>query len=213
VFKASDYKISPFELESVHIEHPAVTEATVVPVPDPVRAAVPKAYIALPPGFEPTRETAFAILKHARENLAPFLRVGKIEFSELPKTISGKIRRVELRTREEELAVPVSLQPQYNLLVREIEWEIVPAAQANGLGLLPWSPLGGGWLTGKYRARSGRPVPPVSARTRDAGWRPTTGAAACSGPGTSSTRSGRWPGAAGRRWGRWRWPGWWTGRR
>jgi aryl-alcohol dehydrogenase (NADP+) len=45
----------------------------------------------------------------------------------------------------------VTLQPQYNLLVREIEWEIVPAAQANGLGLLPWSPLGGGWLTGKYR--------------------------------------------------------------
>jgi aryl-alcohol dehydrogenase-like predicted oxidoreductase len=47
-------------------------------------------------------------------------------------------------------SVPVTLQPQYNLLVREIEWEIVPAAIANGLGLLPWSPLGGGWLTGKY---------------------------------------------------------------
>jgi acetyl-CoA synthetase len=104
VFKASDYKISPFELESVLIEHPAVTEAAVVPVPDPVRAAVPKAYIALAPGHEPTRETAFSILKHARENLAPFLRVRKIEFYELPKTISGKIRRVELRTREEELS-------------------------------------------------------------------------------------------------------------
>src|SRR3954468_16058591 len=104
VFKASDYKISPFELESVLIEHPAVTEAAVVPVPDPVRAAIPKAYIALAPGFEPTRETALSILKHARENLAPFLRVRKIEFWELPKTISGKIRRVELREREEQLA-------------------------------------------------------------------------------------------------------------
>jgi acetyl-CoA synthetase len=104
VFKASDYKISPFELESVLIEHPAVTEAAVVPVPDPVRAAVPKAYIALAPGFEPTRETAFSILKHARENLAPFLRVRKVEFYELPKTISGKIRRVELRQREVDLS-------------------------------------------------------------------------------------------------------------
>ena len=103
VFKASDYKISPFELESVLIEHPAVTEAAVVPVPDPVRAAVPKAYIALAPGYEPTRETALAILRHARENLAPFLRVRKVEFAELPKTISGKIRRVELRAREEDL--------------------------------------------------------------------------------------------------------------
>jgi aryl-alcohol dehydrogenase-like predicted oxidoreductase len=53
--------------------------------------------------------------------------------------------------------VPVTLQPQYNLLVREVEWEIVPAAAANGLGLLPWSPLGGGWLTGKY-TRDTRPT-------------------------------------------------------
>jgi acetyl-CoA synthetase len=103
VFKASDYKISPFELESVLIEHPAVTEAAVVPVPDPVRAALPKAYIALAPGFEATRETALSILRHARENLAPYLRVRKIEFYELPKTISGKIRRVELRQREVDL--------------------------------------------------------------------------------------------------------------
>ncbi|QNG37563.1 AMP-binding protein [Geodermatophilaceae bacterium NBWT11] len=101
VFKASDYKISPFELESVLIEHPAVAEAAVVPAPDPVRAAVPKAYIALAAGHEPTAETARSILAHARANLAPFLRVRKIEFYELPKTISGKIRRVELRRREE----------------------------------------------------------------------------------------------------------------
>jgi acetyl-CoA synthetase len=104
VFKASDYKISPFELESVLIEHPAVAEAAVVPAPDPVRLAVPKAYIALAPGHDPTEETAFAILKYAREHLAPYQRVRRVEFADLPKTISGKIRRVELRGRESELA-------------------------------------------------------------------------------------------------------------
>ncbi|MFR9806009.1 AMP-binding protein [Pseudonocardia sp. RS010] len=102
VFKASDYKISPFELESVLIEHPAVAEAAVVPAPDEVRLAVPKAYIALAAGYEPSRETAFEILKHAREKLAPYQRVRRVEFFELPKTISGKIRRVDLRGREEQ---------------------------------------------------------------------------------------------------------------
>jgi len=104
VFKASDYKVSPFELESVLIECSAVAEAAVVPAPDPVRLAVPKAYIALAPGYEPTRETAYEILKYARENLAPYLRVRRIEFFDLPKTISGKIRRVELRGRENDMA-------------------------------------------------------------------------------------------------------------
>lgn len=104
VFKASDYKISPFELESVLIEHTAVAEAAVVPAPDPVRLAVPKAYIALAPGHEPTKETALSVLRHARENLAPYQRVRRIEFFDLPKTISGKIRRVELRARERERA-------------------------------------------------------------------------------------------------------------
>ena len=104
VFKASDYKISPFELESVLIEHPAVAEAAVVPAPDAVRLAVPKAYITLAPGFEPTEQTAFDILKYAREHLSPYLRVRRLEFFDLPKTISGKIRRVELRGREAELA-------------------------------------------------------------------------------------------------------------
>jgi acetyl-CoA synthetase len=102
VFKASDYKVSPFELESVLIEHPAVAEAAVVPAPDSTRLAVPKAYVALAPGWEPSAETAEAILRHAREHLAPFLRVRRLEFYELPKTISGKIRRVELRSRENE---------------------------------------------------------------------------------------------------------------
>lgn len=104
VFKSSDYKISPFELESVLIEHPAVARAAVVPAPDPVRLTVPKAYIVLAPGHEPTRDTALSILTHAREHLVPYLRIRRLEFSELPKTISGKIRRVELRTREEQLA-------------------------------------------------------------------------------------------------------------
>ncbi|RII17592.1 Acetyl-coenzyme A synthetase [Streptomyces sp. YIM 130001] len=100
VFKSSDYKVSPFELESVLIEHPAVVEAAVVPQPDPTRLSVPKAYVALAEGWKPDRETALAILRHARDTLAPFLRVRRIEFYELPKTISGKIRRVELRRRE-----------------------------------------------------------------------------------------------------------------
>ncbi|MET4059278.1 acetyl-CoA synthetase [Arthrobacter sp. UYP6] len=100
VFKASDYKISPFELESVLIEHPAVAEAAVVPAPDELRLAVPKAYVALAEGWEPNRETALSILAYAREHLAPYLRVRRLEFHELPKTMSGKIRRVQLRALE-----------------------------------------------------------------------------------------------------------------
>jgi len=103
VFKASDYRISPFELESALIEHEAVAEAAVVPSPDPVRLAVPKAYVVLAPGHEPTRETAYAVLAHARAHLAPYKRVRRLEFADLPKTISGKIRRVELREREAEV--------------------------------------------------------------------------------------------------------------
>ncbi|WP_152186749.1 AMP-binding protein [Segeticoccus rhizosphaerae] len=101
VFKASDYRISPFELESVLIEHPAVAEAAVVPSPDPTRLSVPKAYVVLAGGHEPTKETAESILRFAREHLAPYKRIRRIEFGELPKTISGKIRRVELRGRED----------------------------------------------------------------------------------------------------------------
>jgi acetyl-CoA synthetase len=104
VFKASDYKISPFELESALIEHPAVVEAAIVPAPDDVRLAVPKAYVVLAAGYEPSEETARHILLFARGRLAPFQRIRRIEFFELPKTISGKIRRVELREREIELA-------------------------------------------------------------------------------------------------------------
>ena len=100
VFKSSDYRISPFELESVLIEHPAVAEAAVVPSPDPMRLAVPKAFLALAPGHAPDRATALSIFRHCRATLAPFKRVRRLEFAELPKTISGKIRRVELRRAE-----------------------------------------------------------------------------------------------------------------
>jgi acetyl-CoA synthetase len=100
VFKASDYRISPFELESVLIEHPAVAEAAVVPSPDPVRLAVPKAYVVLAAGHEPSRELAADILGFCRTHLAAYKRIRRIEFAELPKTISGKIRRVELRADE-----------------------------------------------------------------------------------------------------------------
>ena len=100
VFKSSDYRISPFELESVLIEHELVLEAAIVPSPDPVRLSVPKAFITLRQGVEPTRELAREIFAFARERLAPYKRIRRIEFRELPKTISGKIRRVELRKEE-----------------------------------------------------------------------------------------------------------------
>src|SRR6185437_8958662 len=100
VFKSSDYRISPFELESVLIEHPAVAEAAVVPSPDPIRLAVPKAYLVLAAGQTPDRATALSIFRHCRAAVAPFKRVRRLEFADLPKTISGKIRRVELRRAE-----------------------------------------------------------------------------------------------------------------
>jgi acetyl-CoA synthetase len=102
VFKASDYRISPFELESVLLEHDAVAEAAVVPSPDPVRLSVPKAYIVLAAGWAADAGTAEAIFAHSREHLAPYKRIRRLEFAELPKTISGKIRRVELRGAEQD---------------------------------------------------------------------------------------------------------------
>jgi acetyl-CoA synthetase len=100
VFKSSDYRISPFELESALVEHAAVAEAAVVPSPDPVRLSVPKAFVVLRTDAAPSRETALALFRFLRTRLAPYQRIRCIEFSELPKTISGKIRRVELRARE-----------------------------------------------------------------------------------------------------------------
>jgi acetyl-CoA synthetase len=97
VFKSSDYRISPFELESILIEHPQVMEAAVVPSPDPVRLSVPKAFVTLKPDCKPDAQTAQSIFQHVRERLSPFKRVRRLEFGTLPKTISGKIRRIELR--------------------------------------------------------------------------------------------------------------------
>ncbi|HUB94684.1 MAG TPA: AMP-binding protein [Stellaceae bacterium] len=103
LFKSSDYRISPFELESALIEHDAVAEAAVVPSPDERRLAVPKAFIVLTAGRAPDRATALDIFISLRTRLSPYKRVRRIEFAELPKTISGKIRRVELRQREAEM--------------------------------------------------------------------------------------------------------------
>jgi acetyl-CoA synthetase len=101
VFKSSDYRISPFEIESALLEHKDVAETAVVPCPDAIRLAVPKAYIVLKPGVAPTRETARSIFVFVRERLASYKRVRRIEFADLPKTISGKIRRVQLRADEQ----------------------------------------------------------------------------------------------------------------
>ena len=101
VFKSSDYRISPFELESILLEHESVAEAAVVPSPDPIRLAIPKAYVLLVAGTERSAETALSIFLHLHRRLAPFKRIRRIELvSELPKTISGKIRRVQLRRLE-----------------------------------------------------------------------------------------------------------------
>ncbi|MEV5959041.1 AMP-binding protein [Streptomyces sp. NPDC051987] len=97
VFKASDYKISPFELESALLEHEAVAEAAVVPAPDELRLAVPKAYIVLAAGWAPGPDTAKVLFEHSRQVLAPYKRIRRLEFAPLPKTVSGKIRRIELR--------------------------------------------------------------------------------------------------------------------
>lgn len=102
VFKSSDYKLSPFELESVLIEHPAVAEAAVVPAPDDLRLSVPKAYVVPAAGYTPDEALAESILAHCREHLAAYKRIRRLEFMDLPKTISGKIRRVELRGLEVE---------------------------------------------------------------------------------------------------------------
>jgi acetyl-CoA synthetase len=103
VFKSSDYRISPFELESILLEHDLVAEAAVVPSPDPLRLSVPKAYALLVAGAEPTRATALSIFRHVQARLAPFKRIRRLELvAELPKTISGKIRRVQLRRLEQE---------------------------------------------------------------------------------------------------------------
>jgi len=100
VFKSSDYRLSPFELESALIEHPTIAEAAVVPAPDTIRWNVPKAYITLKPGLYPSKAVAAEIFVFVRKRLGPYKRIRRIEFGELPKTISGKIRRTQLRSIE-----------------------------------------------------------------------------------------------------------------
>ncbi len=102
VFKSSDYRLSPFELESALIEHAAIAEAAVVPSPDPIRWMVPKAFIICKPGVAPSPELARDIFKFIRGRLGPYKRIRRLEFSDLPKTISGKIRRVQLRGVEQQ---------------------------------------------------------------------------------------------------------------
>jgi acetyl-CoA synthetase len=112
VFKSSDYRISPFELESVLIEHVAVAEAAVVPSPDPLRLSVPKAFVALAAGHEPDARTARSILEHVSGRVSAYKRIRRIEFAVLPKTISGKIRRVELRVAEAQRTADTPRRPR-----------------------------------------------------------------------------------------------------
>ena len=130
VFKSSDYRISPFELESVLIEHADVAEAAVVPSPDPLRLAVPKAFVILRAGVEPSPEVAGSILAYSRERLAPFKRVRRVEFADLPKTISGKIRRVELRAQETARLGGDATAPPGPRGVTEFSGRRLPPAQA-----------------------------------------------------------------------------------
>ncbi len=114
VFKSSDYRLSPFELESVLIEHEAIGEAAVVPSADALRLSVPKAFVTVRQGYEAGPELARAVFAFSREKLAPYKRIRRLQFSELPKTISGKIRRVELRRREMERETePARLPGEY----------------------------------------------------------------------------------------------------
>lgn len=130
VFKSSDYRISPFELESILLEHDAVAEAAIVPSPDPIRLAIPKAYVLLAGDAKPSAETALSIYQHLQARLAPFKRVRRIEFvTELPKTISGKIRRVHLRRLEH---TDNRSDPLRGVEFREEDFPQLQAARAAG---------------------------------------------------------------------------------
>ena len=96
-------------------------------------------------------------LEETLRTLGNFIQAGKIRYYGLSNFTGWQLTKAVHLARALDVAEPVTLQPQYSLLAREIEWEIVPAVQDAGLGLLPWSPLGGGWLSGKYR-RDQRPA-------------------------------------------------------
>jgi len=97
---------------------------------------------------------AFDALTPLEETLScldDLVREGKIHYVGLSNFTGWQLQRAVDLAEHLHLSPPVTLQPQYSLLVREVEWELVPACSASGIGILPWSPLGGGWLTGKYR--------------------------------------------------------------
>jgi aryl-alcohol dehydrogenase-like predicted oxidoreductase len=96
-------------------------------------------------------------LEETLRTLDGFVRAGKTRYYGFSNFTGWQLTKAVGLARSLNLVAPVSLQPHYNLLVRGIEWEIVPAAIDAGLGLMPWSPLGGGWLTGKYK-RDQRPT-------------------------------------------------------
>jgi len=103
VIKSSDYRIGPFEIESVLLEIDEVLESAVVGSPHPIKGQEVKAFIVLIPGSEGTKELSDKIFSYCRKHLAPYKVPRLIEFvTELPKTISGKIRRIELRAAEEQ---------------------------------------------------------------------------------------------------------------
>jgi aryl-alcohol dehydrogenase (NADP+) len=100
---------------------------------------------------------ALTPMEETLRTLDQFVRAGKIRYYGLSNFTGWQLTKAVHLARALNVAGPVTLQPQYSLLAREIEWEIVPAVLDAGMGMLPWSPLGGGWLSGKYR-RDQRPA-------------------------------------------------------
>jgi acetyl-CoA synthetase len=101
IIKTSDYRVGPFEVESVLLEHECVVESAVVGSPHAIRGSVIKAYIVLNSGYAPDQKNAHEVFAFAKKQLASYKIPRIIEFvTELPKTISGKIRRIELRANE-----------------------------------------------------------------------------------------------------------------
>ena len=137
------------------------------------------------------------------------VRAGKIRYVGVSNVVGWQLQKAALLARHLGLAPIVTLQPQYNLLQRSVELELSDVCRNEGIGILPWSPLGGGWLTGKYE----RDTPPTGrpgwVRTPTVAWRRTAGATRTSAPGASSRLHGRWPGSVASPWRRWQLPGCW----
>ncbi|MBN9623841.1 MAG: AMP-dependent synthetase, partial [Actinobacteria bacterium] len=101
VIIAAGYRIGPFEVESICLEHPAVAEAAAVASPDERRGSVVKAFVVLNEGQEPREDLAEELKAFVRERLSAYAYPRRVEFVDsLPKTLTGKIRRIELRERE-----------------------------------------------------------------------------------------------------------------